>query len=112
MAVDNDRHMRTTIVILWTSCGHKKTRNELPNALAHRHGKAVEILSPLETGTVRGRPRDAGGTGKPAPRAGIRYWRAARGAGLAGEPAGQALRSQTRPPPSHTWRGPRSIPPD
>ena len=43
------------------------------------------MLLPLETGTTRGQLRDAGIDGKPVILAGARHWRAARGAGEAGQ---------------------------
>src|SRR5690348_15380535 len=75
-------------------------------------GGGAEIPSPVETGTAWGRLREAGSTGKPARHVGFRYRRAARNAGLARRLASRVLRSQARPPPSHTWRGPRRVLPD
>src|ERR1700727_2993851 len=67
---------------------------------------------PLETGTIRRKLRNVEGAGKPAPDAGTWHRRAARSAGKAGQPAAPERRGQTRPPPSHTWRGPRPFVPD
>ena len=104
--VDNLCSVRITAGVLWISCGRGKTQNEFPQTLARRRGKAVEILSPLETGTVRGKPRDVGGPGNRHFTRVLRYRRAARNAGFAGLLAGRVWRCQARPPPSHTWRGP------
>src|SRR5579859_6362452 len=64
---------------------------------------------PLETGITRGKPRDVGGAGKPAPRAGVWPWRAVRSTADAGQPADVARRGRAGSPPSHTWRGPSSF---
>src|SRR5690348_12219816 len=93
---------------MWTP----KNLKRIPVDSCATAGKAVEILSPLETGTAWGRLRDAGSTGKPARHAGFRYRRAARNAGLARRLASRVRRSQARPPPSHTWRGPCRVLPD
>jgi hypothetical protein len=47
--------------------------------------------------------------GKPVSGAGARHQRAALGAWEVRQLADRALCGQTRPPPSHTWRGPCSI---
>src|SRR5260370_19889958 len=67
------------------------------------------MLLPLETGITWGQPRDAGGAGKPAPRAGVWPWRAVRSTADAGQPADVARRGRAGAPPSHTWRGPSSF---
>jgi hypothetical protein len=46
------------------------------------------MLSPLETGTTWGRPRNVGGAGRPAPRTGTWHPRAARGDSKARQLAG------------------------
>ncbi len=57
----------------------------------------VKILLPLETGTIRGHPRDAGIAGKPVVRAGTWHRRAACGAGEAGQPADLVRRGRQGP---------------
>jgi hypothetical protein len=90
------------------------------------HANGVEITSPSETGTTRRKLRGVGETGKPGSFAGGWHRRAARSAVLAGwvsratgrpswatQPGKPGVRrGRTRPPPSHTWRGPCSILPD
>src|SRR5580693_10641803 len=85
---------------MWTA---KKPKNELPLALARRSLRQVEMLLPLETGTIRGQPRDAGTAGKPVVLAGTWHWRAARGAGEAGQLADPERRG--RQGPLHLIRG-------
>jgi hypothetical protein len=60
MAVDNRRDVRITRGILWRTCGQEKTLNEFRQALARRGRRAVEILSPQETGTIWGFPPGRG----------------------------------------------------
>jgi hypothetical protein len=56
------------------------------------------MLSPLETGTIRGQPRDAGSTGKLVILAGAWHWRAARGAGKARRLADLVWRAKRKAP--------------
>ena len=94
-----------------SACAQRKNHKKLGAGLVPPGAGAVEMLSPLETGTARGRLRDVGGTGKPEPDAGSRHWRAARSAGKARRLADLMRRGQARSPASHTWRGPCPIPP-
>jgi hypothetical protein len=56
------------------------------------------MLSPLETGTIRGQPRDVRRTGKPVFRTGAWHWRAARGAREAGQLADPVRRAKRKAP--------------
>ena len=71
--------------------------------LARSRAEAVEMLSPLGTGTARRQLRDVGGVGKPTPRAGSWLWRAARGIGKARQLAD--LCGEARQGPLHLIHG-------
>ena len=91
----------------------KETRKRCGAGLARTRAEAVEMLSPLETGTARRQLRDVGGVGKPEPRAGsCTLAGGARGTGKARQLADLVRRGQARSPASHTWRGPCFILPD
>src|SRR5207244_10265250 len=78
--VDNRRHVRITCMVLWTSCGGKENSKRMPADSCATLAEAVEMLSPLETGTTWGHhPGDAGESGKPDDFTGVWPRRAARG---------------------------------
>ena len=64
---------------------NEKSRNNWPRPLARRLEWAVEMLSPSETGTTRGKLGDVRGAGKPVNQAGDWPWRDGYFAGRAGQ---------------------------
>jgi hypothetical protein len=99
--VDNRRDVRITGGILWRTCGREKRRNEFPGDPCGDPCGGSRNTSPPETGTIWGKLRNVRMAGKPEVRAGIRPWRAARGAGKAGRlaDAGKPADAGARPSP-------------
>src|ERR1700729_3505709 len=86
---------------MWTA---KKPQNELPLALARRSLRRVEMLLPLETGTIRGQPRDAGTAGKPVVLAGTWHWRGGGGGRGGARPGGGGGGGRAAPGKPGNWR--------
>jgi hypothetical protein len=82
--VDNRHNVRITAGTLWATCGRGKKLKLIPAVACGNLAEGVEMLSPPETGTIWGTPRNARMAGKPEVRAGTWPWWAARGAGNAG----------------------------
>jgi hypothetical protein len=108
--VDNRREMPITARFLWIPAWIAEEPEMAGSGSCAAPAYAVEMVSPLETGTTWGRPQERGSSRETGPSRG--YLAPAGGARRRQEP-GNWPAGAARPgrvPPSHTWRDPVFLP--